>query len=311
MFANNPVSAKSQTGAVLDTRARRYLPGVTDTLREAFYPTACESKATQGPAFNVYENEHAEKFEIARVGPARRPGLHTGRRVDHEITHCIKNNVPPASYQREAIAFFMSLTAPRNGRPVLEPKEAQLPVGDPTIPLGTRLDVVCTLAEDKKTTKKRVVIIEVKTGFKGYLHRHTGVAMKAPLEAFVDSPHHQHHLQLAVSCHLFRCTFPHIDIEAAFVVYLSDSTAVWVRLHAGLQAQTPKIVAALSSQGVQPPRALTPTRLHARIRTKARRKSSGRVFQKAHQRAQSISKQSNKPKAARKKKILLKRARSV
>jgi hypothetical protein len=69
--------------------------------------------------------------------------------------------------------------------------------------------------------------------------------MKAPLEAFPDSPNNQHHLQLLLNRHLFETTYPGIEVKECFIVYVSHTTVCWVSLNSQLAAISTEIINAV------------------------------------------------------------------
>lgn len=87
------------------------------------------------------------------------------------------------------------------------PKKTQLCVGNPTLRLATRVDLV---AEHKNGT---LGIFELKYGFDDYYEESTGKNMLAPLYFCSDAPRWQHQLQLLLTKTLFQHTFPNLPLH--------------------------------------------------------------------------------------------------
>lgn len=203
-------------------------------MQEVFYPSYSYESADKGSATNVYLAETAKTYHLGPPSQRRgRPGKQMGTRVDAAITRCIKLDKAPTRQQRGASAFFMSCRD-RGMRPTA----AQVAVGDASLFLGTRADVVCKKESD-------VYLLEIKTGFANYLYRHTGSALKPPLQEFTDSPNNQHHLQLALTKHMYQQTYPDIAVKGCYVVYIRDTTVCWVSLNTRMESLLVDIVNAL------------------------------------------------------------------
>ena len=244
--AHNPIAVvKLPVGsfAMVEKKSGRKLRGLHDLQQQLFYPTYSYERATEGPVKVIYHAPTARTFDVGGKAPRRkrRGGIGRGISVDNAITACVKKNVEPRSDQRGAKAFFLSCRR-HNMRPV----SAQLSVGDSSLFLGTRADVVCVKFDKKSGLEEPgVYLMEVKTGFGKYLYKHTGDRMKAPLQDFTDSPNNQHHLQLALTKHMFQRTFPNIVVKDCFVVYINDTTVCWVKLNSRIDALRVDIVNAI------------------------------------------------------------------
>jgi len=83
----------------------------------------------------------------------------------------------------------------------LRPIASQLPVGHEVLRCGTALDLLCV------DLQRRLVVVEIKSGFDAYYERHTMDPMRAPFQDKNDSPHNQHQLQLVLSLLLFCRTY--------------------------------------------------------------------------------------------------------
>ena len=75
------------------------------------------------------------------------------------------------------------------------PIASQIPVGDAFLRLATCVDLVV------RDALGALLLIEIKTGYTGYYHRHTSSNMHKPFEDLNNSPYHQHQLQLAFTRH--------------------------------------------------------------------------------------------------------------
>lgn len=83
----------------------------------------------------------------------------------------------------------------------LIPIQTELPVGCVAMRMCTGVDVVC-----RHVQSGTLVLVELKTGYDSYWHRHTPFPMKGPFAPFHDAPINQHLLQLLFTRLLFNVT---------------------------------------------------------------------------------------------------------
>jgi hypothetical protein len=109
------------------------------------------------------------------------------------------------------------------------PLEAEVVAGCPVIKKGTRADLVML-----HTPTKTIVVVELKTGGKSYLHKHTGNRLRAPFEKATDSVFNQYHLQLGFTNYLYLRTYagvwamsyPDYTISPEPLLIIIDDSAV-------------------------------------------------------------------------------------
>lgn len=210
------------------------LPGVHPTISSLFYPSYSYEKAKLGPL-----TPHAGSSRESKV-TRHTPGVYAGLLVDRELKRTIKlsasYNIPSKAFaslenQQEYAAANKDRLDGKDAKLVckklasgttklwqafaqleLQPVDTQVPVGCQTLRVATAVDVVCM---DKFG---RHCIVEIKTGFENYYHRHTGTPLAHISPPQTDSPANQHQLQLFVTEALFRRTFPGRRHGPAFVL---------------------------------------------------------------------------------------------
>jgi hypothetical protein len=92
----------------------------------------------------------------------------------------------------------------------------------------TWVDLVCKHAHTGK-----LVIFELKTGFRGYYEVTSGTKMLPPFDTLTDSVHNQHQLQLLYGIKLYLKNFPDADIDVAScaVLVVNESVQVYPLEH--------------------------------------------------------------------------------
>jgi hypothetical protein len=100
----------------------------------------------------------------------------------------------------------------------LRPIGAQVVVRCEQCDLATLVDGVFLNAEG------RVVLVELKCGFEGYVDRSTG-AMRGPFCALSNAPVNQHQIQIAFTRCMFERTFPEFGKVDAIVVRMTETGA--------------------------------------------------------------------------------------
>jgi hypothetical protein len=217
---------------------RTTLKGIHATISDCFYPGYSYDRATIGPP-----SASAKTTKTKRKGDPLRAGLRTGKLVDAQlarITQCCQDYrgidlshflTPPRVIPKEirdnatARNRIMNLrrSLHKHTRAIIQalhkmhlvPIEAQVPVCNEVIRIGTAADLVC-----KNTQTGRLTIIEVKCGYDSYYLLHTIHNMSPPFGHINDSPHNQHQIQLGLTmsmfCRVFDTRMPDID---GFVVH--------------------------------------------------------------------------------------------
>jgi hypothetical protein len=160
------------------------LRGVTDTIKAYFFPSYSYRKARKG---TLLKNTTVKRLK----------GKALGNKLDRDMMYYVEHGelpTAPAAESKQIITFITSRK--------LTLVHAQLAVADLSLRTGTCLDLV---AFDGKC----YIIIELKTGYENYKLRFSQ-QMLAPFENFTNCPKNQHLLQLLLSTHLFKATYPEI-----------------------------------------------------------------------------------------------------
>ena len=216
-------------------RGSTRLSGLLELMKARFYPHYSFTKAT----FNRVrsETEHAERSRnrSATASGQRRRGFDTGIKLDKEITATVDMTLldsklnPVIFYNTAARAadthastgvkqtcadlmqqtrrFWHTCQVRR-----LKPYATQFIVSSGSV--AHALDVLAR-DEDGNTW-----IIEVKSGYEGYMSACTKQRMRFPLHAHTDSKENQHQLQLAAQRKMFTQQHPTVIIGGCMVLHL-------------------------------------------------------------------------------------------
>ena len=80
-------------------------------------------------------------------------------------------------------------------------------------PIAHAIDVVCI------NSKGDYTLLEIKSGFTGYLKNCTGF-MQKPLQQLTDCPENQHQLQLCASKEMYENTFPDHNLTTSILLQI-------------------------------------------------------------------------------------------
>jgi hypothetical protein len=237
--------------------------GVHPTLTRLFYPAYDYKRLAFGPT-TASATTTTSASSAGRL-TKHRPGMRAGILVDNELKRTIqlraKHNLSSvvftsfAAQTKFKASHKASQLTPRDlslvgkrlspavyrlwqtfHRTNLVPIASQVPVGCLQMRVATPIDVVC------RDSQRRHVVVEIKTGFAGYYHRHTGIPMKHLAPAVADSAANQHQLQLLLNLQLYRITFPahrvanpvvlRVDALGVDVLPLQDwAKKAWTKIH--------------------------------------------------------------------------------
>ncbi len=166
-------------------------------------------------------------------------GMSRGRRVDAEVERWIRSRLetdPVLARARESRPFSArrivarARTAKERRHPFsrafialmnrlgLRPVGAQVVVRDEQCDLATLVDGVFV------DSGGRVVLVELKCGFEGYVDASTGF-LGPPFQKFTNAPKNQHQLQLAFTRCMFEKTFPEFGGVDARIVRMTERGA--------------------------------------------------------------------------------------
>jgi hypothetical protein len=238
----NTVPLPGGTWEMIDQKGRT-LRGLHDIIRQQFYPFYSYEAATNGPRTGPYSEPACRVYQITQVRNKYRPGQMAGIKLDLAIKNCIESGKAPTVDHPPSCAFFKSVAEHH-----MRAADAQVAVGDSSMFMGTKVDVVCTPKAkpgDTSAPEAGVYLLEVKSGFDYYLYRHTVNNMQPPLSAFSDSPFNQHNLQLLLTKHMYRKTFPGVKVLGCFLVYVSYTSVCWVSLNTEMEELLDQIVSTL------------------------------------------------------------------
>lgn len=172
--------------------------GVTDTIRTEFFPKYSYKSATHG----IFEDR-----DTTEAKEGGRNALKLGRELDRQIDRAHRTGrLPTLEHGKRVIENIES-----RGWSIVD---VQLAVADESIRLNTCIDVVAM-------DDKMLYLIELKTGYAGYKHRHTQYPMK--ILDIDDSPFNQHRVQAAVNEKLFRTTHSDLTDVQSEVWYVSPN----------------------------------------------------------------------------------------
>ena len=218
--------------------------GVHPTIESLFFP----QYSYEAARFDSRSASTKNKKCIANVGsgPKRatryRPGTHAGLLVDREVTRTVKllqkYHMPMQVFSSSSVSARKAYIEDRRDeiseadqkemnkkqstattliwqtlyRLKLLPVDTQIKVGCQSLRLGTAVDLRCIDPDGK------YVLVEIKTGFTNYYHKHTKYPLQVIEPSQTDTPCHQFQLQLALTYELYRRTFPSHPISNALVL---------------------------------------------------------------------------------------------
>jgi hypothetical protein len=230
---------------LVDAEGKSYR-GITKLLGKTFYPDYAYTLAggsfpVKGVAASGGSGGH--RFKKPRPTTSSKPsladaqerGLRKGTAVDNEL----RGAALVINAQGLTVSQYLAFTKRAPGKPhrvTLHPHTrrilqglvaygwhlvaCQLPVSSGGTRIATLVDMLCF-----DTTTKRMVVVEVKTGFRNYYHR-GNAAMKAPFQAKSNAPYSQHQLQLALTKFLFMRTFRYADVHVDAAVLRVDEAGL-------------------------------------------------------------------------------------
>lgn len=175
-------------------------------LRRTFYPHHDHKLCTIG------------KEKQRRTGNKRkRAAMKRGRALDASLDSLVED---PKT--RKLIAESRLIREYLQGQGVT-PYKTQVEVYIDGIRLGTRLDLVGKDADGK------MVIYEVKCGFRGYYEAHSKTPMREPFEHLNDSVRYQHQLQLAYGVDMFIKRNPGVEValDKCAVLVANETLSVY------------------------------------------------------------------------------------
>lgn len=153
--------------------------GITGVLASTFYPE-----------FNPMTAVKA----APKTGVYKRGGKSEGIRVDKYLTDWVNTGKLKACYTANPRFEAIRSTLESYG---WKPLACQVPLACASVRIGTRVDMLC-LNKDG-----RVIIVELKTGFRGYWEIANQGNMKAPFQNLKASCKNAHFLQLKLTTWLF------------------------------------------------------------------------------------------------------------
>lgn len=177
--------------------------GLTPTLHRAFWPSSTHRKRTKGR-------------ERVKGNKRKKAALKNGQLTDTSLERLIRGQ-HHENINREA--WMIKEHLDRRGVRMVE---TQTHVWNVDARVGTDLDLV-----GEKDGK--MVIYEIKSGFRGYLHAYSGCNMSVPHHDCTDAVVHQHALQLAYGVDMYRMRFPNkeIDMAECAVLVVNDDLEVF------------------------------------------------------------------------------------
>lgn len=229
----------------------KVLPGLLPTLSSTFYPKYTYERAKYGSASITASLAGTAKKKGAlkptKKKEKEKKGIDLGKMVDNQVrsvvrllkryhldlyhlTNPLLKPYPPELVDDNLGKNEIAETArslhkyTHNLLEVLRRKNldavgAQIPVMLEDMGVATAIDLLC-----RHRQTQRYTVVEVKCGFTNYYEKHTVHPMNAPFEAFKDTPHNQHQLQLAFTRLMFCDTFKiPADKVDGFVVRLDDA----------------------------------------------------------------------------------------
>lgn len=234
--------------------------GVHPTIRKLFFPLYSYERATLGP-FTASREQGSVKE--TRCKPGVRAGLLVDTELKRTVNLFVKYKIPIQAFSdhsklvsyadkikeqltikdhqllKKKLSSAVSKIWQTCLKLNLSPEECQVGVGCASLKVATAVDLVCTDVHNRK------VIIEIKTGFMHYYHRHTSTHMNVLTPKTTDSPYHQHMLQLLLTYQLYRTTFPSSKMGGAYVMRVDAVGVDILPLCDAVKSNAAKIFAAV------------------------------------------------------------------
>lgn len=98
------------------------------------------------------------------------------------------------------------------------------PIGAQVVVRCERCNIATMVDGVFLNARGRVVLVELKCGFEGYVDRSTG-NMRGVFASFSDAPKNQHQIQLAFTRCMFERTFPELGTVDGIVVRMTETGA--------------------------------------------------------------------------------------
>jgi hypothetical protein len=216
------------------------LKGLLPEIHTRFCPSYDFTKATHNRDPRT-ETEYQERRRKKANAKTQLRGFNTGIKLDKEISRTVEIFV---KHPHLSLAVFYSkkvrdaTNMPLDDRQFCDrlmghtkrfwhhcnsrgllPYETQTVLLFKHIDIAHPLDVLCLDAAGGTW------IIEVKSGYDGYLDACTENHMRPPLQNQTDSKANQHQIQLAAQRELFIKNMPNRQLAGCFILHLSESTA--------------------------------------------------------------------------------------
>jgi hypothetical protein len=241
---NEDVVWSKARSALIDKESKESIRGLLPTLNRNFYPSYQFKDARFGPSGPTTSLAKPTKGKSSRV----KGGLFQGRKFDTGVDRSIKllrayqfrpevfwtpslykivskrkditaehkiwlkrifsNSISKSATVVSYVKMFWQLMRDMQ----LRPQSTQVTVSHPDLPVGTRIDLVCIGMDH------RYHIVEMKTGFENYYHKHTSVKMKYPFDDQPDSAYSQHQLQLSFGNDMYKKQYPTHKVGDPFVL---------------------------------------------------------------------------------------------
>lgn len=166
----------------------------------------------------------------ATTGAGRGQGTRRGRRVDNDMSRLIQDIIEGRSTTRRRVGHTHALLAALEDAKII-PVRTQVAVYDSRINIATAADLLCTYGD-------HLAMVEIKTGFTGYLDdgQHP---MEHPYEDLRDSPRNQHFLQAAFTTDMLQHACPRVGPILPLVARVDATGVVIERVPASIMAKLP------------------------------------------------------------------------
>jgi hypothetical protein len=201
--------------------------GVTGVIHERYYPEY---------RFNG-RNGVGATIASAGIGAAAAGGLGgmaRGRLVDNEVQDWIHRQLKPAEIvvaakkRSKTVVTVAKTNAERHvfsrAFIALTHKLRLRPIGAQVVCRCALCDVATLIDAVFIDKNDRVVLVELKCGFEGYIDEYTG-NMQGVFRSLTNAPKNQHQIQVAFSRCMFERTFPELGPVDAIVVRMTTSGA--------------------------------------------------------------------------------------
>lgn len=259
------------------------LRGVHPTIKSTFFPNYSYEAAAYEKEVNP--SSMNDSMSACNIGKGKkkatrmRPGIHAGLLVDREMKRTVnlqnKYNIPVETFTssqakkmyithrgfelsdsdiklfKQRCSTATTLIWQTLHRLKLTPFTTQLPVACRFLNVATAADLIC------RDTNNKFVIVEVKTGFTHYYHRHTKHNLMYITPPQTDSPCHQYQLQLALTYELYRRTFPSNPVASAFVLRVDGFGVELTPLQKWTKDNFGRIIQAVKSDQIQQQQQIT------------------------------------------------------